>query len=261
MTIAPKKSKLRVEEKAEIGKVPTEADTKQREGEYIMAKKITTPVSADIAATSEQGENVQTPAVETPKFLTVKVLVDGKYVDAQIPVSDAPDIDKMLSADPAVKAEKLARQRAKIAADQKAKRDAEREARKNDPEWLAKDAEKQAKRDANKAKLADRDTNRARRDEKKEAIKNQKIEFLTESGSSLPLDRLVEAKITKKYMHGMKDEGVQRGWRWVVVYTTKSKKTVTVDETIDLDKEGVGTLETAYADAKKAILETLAELS
>lgn len=226
-----------------------------------MAKKNTTTVSTDSATTSEQNETVQTPAVETPKFLTVKVLVDGKYVDAQIPVSEAPELDKMLSEDPAVKAEKLARQKAKIAEAQKAKRDAEREAKKNDPEWLAKDAERTAKREKMKEVLAKRAKNTARREARKTAELEAKISFLTESGSRLPIERLVEAKIAKKYAHGMKEEGVQRGWSWKVVYLSKSNKTVTVDGVIDLDKEGVGTLATAYEDAKKTILAELAELS
>lgn len=225
-----------------------------------MSKKNTTATTTDAATTSENGENVQAPVIETPKVM-IPVTIDGVVRMVEVSPKDAVNIDKMLAESPEVKAQKEADRRAKIAADQKAKRDAEREAKKNDPEWLAKEAARQAKRDANKEKLAARDANRDRREAKKKEVLDAKIGFLTESGSLLPIDRLLEARITKKYAHGMKEEGVQRGWAWKVVYLTKSKKTVTVDEVIDLDKEGVGTLETAYADARKAIIDTLAELS
>lgn len=225
-----------------------------------MAKKTTTPVSTDAATTSENGEIVQTPVAETPKVF-INVVIDGVVRQVEVSPAEAVNIDKMLGESPVVKAEKEAARKAKIAADQKAKRDAEREAKKNDPEWLAKDAARQAKRDAMKGILEKRKENTERREARKQAELDAKIAFLTESGSSLPIGRLVEAKIVKKYAHGMKEEGVQRGWRWTVVYLTKSNKTVTIDDTIDLDKEGVGTLQTAFADAQKAIRETLSELS
>jgi hypothetical protein len=59
LTIKPKKSRLTVEEKDKVGKVPMESDTNQREGENIMAKKNTTATTTDAATTSENGENVQ----------------------------------------------------------------------------------------------------------------------------------------------------------------------------------------------------------
>lgn len=227
-----------------------------------MAKKTTTATTVDTNPASEIAENQTAPQAPVqhaaPK---VWVIVDGVRREVEISVEEAPELVKTLSTDPAVIAKREADRKAEIAAKAKAKRDEEKNKRMQDPEFLAKLEARKLKASQNSALKAKRDENRQRREDKRKAELEQKLAFLTESGSSLPIERLLEAKITKKYAHGMKEEGVQRGWSWKVVYISKSKKTVTVDGVIDLDKEGVGTLDSAHADAKKAICDTLSEVA
>lgn len=227
-----------------------------------MAKKTTTATTATVDTTAEGTETVQTPVAPVAQApVMIPVMIDGEI--RYVPVAsghEAEAAEILVKADQ-TKEQKEAARKAKIAADQKAKRDAEKAARANDPEWLKKQEEKEAKRAGMKEILEKRKANSERREAKKQAELDAKIAFLADSGSALPIDRLLEAKIVKKYAHGMKDEGVQRGWAWKVVHLSKSKREVIVSEVIDLDKEGVGTLETAYNDARKAILDTLAELS
>lgn len=228
-----------------------------------MAKKNTTATTVNTTS-SEGSEQVQTPAVEVqqvPQTVKVWLTIGGVKQEVDVPVEEAVEVNKMFSESDAVKAQKAALAKAKIAADAKAKRDEKKAERMNDPEFQAKLAARQARKEANKQTSEKRDENRERREAKKQAELDEKISLLTESGSSLPVDRLIEAKISKKFAHGLKDEGVQRGWSWKIVYLTKGKKTVEMKDVIDLDKEGVGTLETAFQDARKVVMETLAELS
>ena len=234
-----------------------------------MAKKTTTVETvsvdtvADVAVETVNDvavETVETVVVETlPTTIPVKAWVNGVYMDVEIPVVDAPAIDRMFSDSPAVKAEKERIRKEKIAADQKAARDAIKAKKMADPEFVAKMEEKEKAKEAKNAKLAGVEARRLAREARKTAEKTERETLLEESKSNLPIDRLVVAKISKKYAHGGKDEGIQRGWVAKLTYINKKGMETSLDHTIDLDKQGHGTLETAYQDARNALLEMLSD--
>jgi len=209
--------------------------------------------------------NPETPVSETPVATptTFKQMVNVPgvgLVEVDVPLDAAMEIAAKVKEAPEAKAKRDAGRKAKIAAAQKAKRDAEKAAHANDPEWLAKEADRKAKRDARLAVIEKRKVNSEKRAERATKEQEANAALLAESGSSLPLARLVEASITKLYEKGMKGEdGAHRGWLVKFSYNNVKGISVKYSQRLSLDERGVGTLDSLHADAKKILLDMIAD--
>jgi hypothetical protein len=218
-----------------------------------MAKKNTT--SAPVTASDVPAE---TPVVETPKTIKTTVMIDGVLLE--IPVESATSLLDTLKDSPEVKAQKEAARKAALAQKLKDKRDAEKAKLAQDPEWIAKQQARETAKAAKAAIDVRRAEGRARRQAKNDAEKTERETILKDSGSVLPADRLKVAKLVKKFNHGEKgNDAAHRGWEAKLVYTNIRGMEVKLNHVVDLDVDGVGTLQTAYDKAHAALLEMLAD--
>lgn len=225
-----------------------------------MAKKNTTSAPVTTSDVPAETPVVETPVVETPKAVKAFAYVSGVRMEVDIAVEDASTTISALKDSPEVQAQKDAIRKATIAKKLKDKRDAEKAKLAQDPDWIAKQQARETAKAAKAAIDVRRAEGRARRQAKSDAEKTDRETNLKDSGSVLPADRLKVAKLVKKFNHGEKgNDAAHRGWEAKLVYTNIRGMEVKLNHVVDLDVDGVGTLQTAYDKAHAALLEMLAD--